>query len=1196
MRLKALSILLALLLLLSSLTALSGCNGNDVPDEKGSETETVDKTDGTETPTENDESEKDTKEEPTEESELPTDEETEEETTEAISVDLDSIVYENGGKIAQAGYVWEDDAFALTEREYDESKAVEKTAADIIALLKDKEALVEGEVYIVNEPIVLESNTKYYGNLACVIATQGIVIKDAEEIVIKELAIKGKITVENSKGITFFKLYSTGADVAVSVDNASYDIAFKQCKIYATDTAIVTKADLTSIYLSYLCADKGVVAEADNFAIQESHVIANTVGITSSGAYCTAKDNVVEMAADGVGIELASGSYNALAALNVVNGAQKSITVTDGFNCVVLLNSAIRIIGKDTTNLYVVENALGGAIELENNTYLLCDGNTFAKDGKPHPVVNTGNSEYNGDGLHDVNKRVKYGANEELLPHTNKDLFIDMERQRSVSDIAEVKKYNVSNYLRMNSKENDIVIVPPGAYAIDNTLNMSAVHSNTQIYGFGAYIESTYKGVFLYAPNITNVKFKGLTLGYSFQSSGQVYLLEKMKDRQILVVTNAGYIDDFGQSNPDYFANNAVYMFRDEELCCWYNLGASYKFIKKNDDGTIVLQLTGTDAAKIHGSIKKGDIFTCRLSGDNASMLSFSGAHDVLLKDCVFYGYSSALGVVAGGKATGIELERVHNTAHSQLVIDEATYNKYVELENQYGADLEVSIDEEGRFRGGIPRIGSVDATHITGAGEGVDATSCLFEQMCDDGSNQRASSSRIAGYHDNGDGTTTIYFKGTISETYWNLSTNAYKTESTPSNCTTPKKGDKIYSYASDGHVLFDTVALTDAVAVKTSPLYHVSHVDKLVNSEIKEGDVKEINGTFDSPTMCVDGLCDVCGKITHFDIARDGKCDICKVKVHVEFGTDGKCDVSGCGVMLEDKNGDNVNDSDSAPIIKERFSISYFNLASGEYRVAAAYSRDKWYKITYKTKIYEIKVKTADVDFEAFEGYDLTDNEYKMDNKILLDNLSANSIGFTFDNVMVRNSTARGVLCKTHDATIKNCTFRSNSSTGILLSVETTWGESTVPRNVTVIGCLFDDTGRNQGRETNTTYSCIAIQGLGANSTTIAVSDNTLPCSDIRIIGNKFINVNNRHAISVTAAKNILIQNNVFEARPEDNERTYGKAVYINGVMDIELSGNTYSSFARGDMERAVTALNYQGLTGTDVEGKLPEDKLPE
>ena len=45
----------------------------------------------------------------------------------------------------------------------------------------------------------------------------------------------------------------------------------------------------------------------------------------------------------------------------------------------------------------------------------------------------------------------------------------------------------------------------------------------------------------------------------------------------------------------------------------------------------------------------------------------------------------------------------------------------------------------------------------------------------------------------------------------------------------------------------------------------------------------------------------------------------------------------------------------------------------------------------------------------------------------------------------------------------------------------------------------------------------------------------------------------------------------------------------------MDIELSGNTYSSFAKGDMNRALTALNYQGLTGTDVEGKLPENKEP-
>lgn len=1128
----------------------------------------------------------------------------------------DGIVYENGGTIKAAGLKWDVDAFASVEHTIDESKAVTKTAAEMLEMLKNRDTMPAGEVYRVTEPLVLESEKKYYGNLSAIIAEGGIVIKDVENIVIKELIVKGNITIENSKSITFFKLDLKGGEIGVNIDDKSSAIAFKSCKVYATDTAVKTDAP-TTFYQCYINADKGVIGTADNTIVQDTQVVAKALGVSLCGEYCTVKNCLIEASIDGLGVEIAEGAVNALVTLNVITGVQKSVKVSGGFNCVVLLNSAIRIIGEDNTNLYVVENNLGGLIELRNNQYLLCDANVLPEeDGKDHTTVSVNNTEFNGDNLHDVNAREQYGAKEDLLPHTNKELFLDMERRELVTDLSQTKSYGVNNYLRTMAKSNSIVILPPGAYQTNGYIRFDTPHSNTNVYGFGAYIENTQRGVHLWVYACTNINFKGLTLGYGFQSAGQIHVLDKLSDNQLLVVTNAGYIDDFGKSDLDYFANNSVYMFKRGEMMCWNNLGSAYSFIAKNDDGTMVIQLTGGDqntmstyGPRLYQMTEKGDILTCRLSGDNASMISIGNtSHNIKLKDCVMYGYSSALGVVSGSKSTGISLERVHNTAHAPYVIDEATYNKYVQLQETYGVDLEVYIDDQGRYRGGIPRIGSVDATHITGTKEGVDATSCLFESMCDDGSNQRGSSSRIAGYHVNDNGTTTIYFKGTISETYWGLNTNAGKTAVSPTNTTTPTAGDRIYAYASNGHVLFDTTALTDAKRVTSSPLYHVSHVDKLVNSEIKDGDIVEINGIYNEIPKCTDGLCDVCGKVTHIDTTLDGKCDLCGTHVHSDriiaagnkSGADGKCDVSGClyrdSKLLEDLDGNGLNDEDGIPIIDSRFYISQFKADNGEYKVTSKYSNSTgWHTITYSTVIYEVNVKTEDVDFDAFEGYDLTDNDYRMDDKILFDNLSANSVGFTFDNVMVRNSTARGILCKTLDATIKNCTFRSNSSTGILLSVETTWGESTVPKNILITGCLFDDTGRNYTRENNTTYSCIAIQGLGANSTDIEVSENTLPCKDIKIIGNKFTNVNNKHAVSVTAAQNILIQDNIFEARPEDTTRDFGKAIYINGVMNIKVIGNTYSEFAGGDVSKVITALNYKNLTGSDVEGVLPLDKDP-
>ena len=45
----------------------------------------------------------------------------------------------------------------------------------------------------------------------------------------------------------------------------------------------------------------------------------------------------------------------------------------------------------------------------------------------------------------------------------------------------------------------------------------------------------------------------------------------------------------------------------------------------------------------------------------------------------------------------------------------------------------------------------------------------------------------------------------------------------------------------------------------------------------------------------------------------------------------------------------------------------------------------------------------------------------------------------------------------------------------------------------------------------------------------------------------------------------------------------------------MNIEVSGNTYSDFAGGDITKAIVANNYKGLTGTDIGNAFPKDKIP-
>lgn len=1016
-------------------------------------------------------------------------------TEEATEIDLDDVVYENGGEIEAAGDMLEEDAFALTDRSFDEALAVEKTADEIKAMLADKTSMTEGAVYRVKETIVLDSNTKYYGNFAAIIAEGGIVIKNAENVLIKELLVEGNVTVENSTGVTIFRLCMTSSGIAINVSEDCDNVAVKSCRVYATDTALVMGAELASVYQNYFCADKGVVSTGNDVAVQSNVIVAKSLGVSVSGAYCTVKNNTVEAASDGVAVSF-NKAENGLVALNNLTGAQISVDISESFNCSVILNSAIRLSGTGCTNLYLIDNKLGGAIELEGNDYLICDGNTFTKDQNPHPVVNLNNTNYNGDGMHDVNARLEVGADEALLPHTNKDLFLSMERRNKIRDLSLPKSYTFNAYVRNMAKNDGVVILPPGVYSTNSTLNIQAAHANTTLYAYGVYQEATkyIKNIDISSAN--NFTVKGLTIGYALQSAGQIQILEKISKTQktFLVISSAGFTEEFGKLDTERFSTGG-YFYHPGSYTSWTEIGTwgGYEIVPNkdgtlvNEDGTFTITLTGKDSTKYYSLIEEGEIFTCRLNETNDRTVAISGSKNVLFKDTVTYGYADALCFVIGGANTEVEFYRHHNLAHSAAEIDKETYDKYVALEEKYDVDLEVYQDEEGRYRGADPRIGSVDATHMASPSKGLSATSTLFENACDDAANQRGNSSSLHDVIDNGDGTLTLLYKDYLPETYVNLYINQGKTEVHPGHQTSSfAAGDRIFIYASNGKVVCDANVLSASEQHAT-------------NVVIYEKDIKNSAG--------------------------------------------------------EDV------------------------------------------KFTWKSTIFAVTVKSSDFDMSALEGYTLGVSTPDMSNKIIVDNLSRNSVGFTFDNCMVRHNRGRFVI-KTRDAVITNCTFKDTSMAGVVLSVESTWGESSVPNNVIVTKCLFDGTSSTFNYENNTKYAALAVEGLGSGGVgkEVFVSADTLPCKNITITDNVFKNVSNNYYITLSAAQGVTIANNVFEARSTDSAKKVGKAIYINGCMTVKVSDNTYSEFANGDMTKVIVGNNYQGLTGSDVEGVFEKDKFPE
>jgi hypothetical protein len=258
---------------------------------------------------------------------------------------------------------------------------------------------------------------------------------------------------------------------------------------------------------------------------------------------------------------------------------------------------------------------------------------------------------------------------------------------------------------------------------------------------------------------------------------------------------------------------------------------------------------------------------------------------------------------------------------------------------------------------------------------------------------------------------------------------------------------------------------------------------------------------------------------------------------------------------------------------------------------------SSGKSLKLVWKSAIYSVTVNKNDVDMSALDGYDLSKCTPDMSNKVVVDNLSRNSTGFTYDNCMVRHNRGR-IVIKTRDAVITNCTFKDTSYAGIVMSVESTWGESTVAQNVTITKCIFDGTSQTYNSEDNTKYAAIAIEGLGTGGIgkEVTVSSDSTPCKNITISNSIVRNVPNNYYVTVSAAQGVTISNNTFETRSTETAKRIGKAIYINGCMNVTISDNTYSKFADGDMTKVIVCNNYKGLKGTDVEGVFEKDKLPE
>lgn len=833
----------------------------------------------------------------------------------------------------------------------------------------------------------------------------------------------------------FIEIKVTAKDSPISLESGVHDFHGMTVE---TKGGIVLADDGVTILNAVIAGP--IKVEGNDAVIKNCTIRSSGEAIVSSGAGLILQGNKINGS-----VSLVNGSYNSLVAQNKISG---DISVSGGYNCAVILNKAKAVNCQKSKNIYVVEN-IADSIYLSSNNYLLCDQN------KCSSVEATENLNFNGDNITDVDARIEFGADEALLPHINRDLFVGMQRRNSVN-CDEPQPLN--KYITDSLANEKTVIVPPGAYITPEPIKLSGNESGATVYAYGAMAEMVEYGSSVVVSETQNVTVKGLNIGYVKQPCGQVTVLEERDSRTFTVVPYAGSVNDFGRTDPTLFSVGFTDLFETGKIYPFGCLGGGYS-IEKNEDGTMTVTLP--ENSMWCGRLHKGYRLVCRLGGGDKVSMYIVGSENILFKDVSLLCHSACLAVVAGGVSENIHFYRWYNGNESAPIIDKETFDRYREIEKKYGVEDEVYIDELGRYRGGKPLIGSSDATHIVGCKEGVHATSCLFESMCDDGSNQRSASSRLAGVKDNGDGTSTLLYKGSVAEIYCLHYFNPKNPR--PSSCCSFVKGDRMLAYTSTGITFCDTECLSDSVKVED-----------------------------------------------------------------YEFTLD-------------------------APEREPRH---------------------------YTDTLRSVTVRTDALNLAALDGFDLSDNRYEMKNKVLVDNLSRNSANFRFDNVMVRNTRSRGILVKTVGANIKNCTFRNLGHTGVLLSVEFVWGESSVSQDVSITGCLFDNLGFINGRSSDKTLSPIAIRGLSST-----VSEDSLLYKNILIDGNKFINNTHNYAVTVNSAQNVKIINNVFEEGVGENQEAPKKVIDIETSMNVEISNNKYSKYLPSVAD-GITAKNFKNVYGTDIQ----------
>ncbi len=584
------------------------------------------------------------------------------------------------------------------------------------------------------------------------------------------------------------------AQYAISVDNDTKGLLLQDVTIgIETQKTISTGVRLAEgareVYLTgstIYAAGTGIHDTSKTGIYMKSNTItAGTIGVHMASSGSEVRKNTITAT---TAVKLA-GATNILVAQNTVTGA---LLCENSDNAVFVKNTATgsALTANGNTHLYVVENQLN-SLGLSSNNYLLADGNT--KNAAALTATGS-NTNQNGDNVTEVTKRATTGANEELLPHIDKDQFFGIARKETMRSENGDRSFADYIYDAIRAEEADIILAP-GAYQTNSVLSFNGI-ADTTVYAYGVYMESTNTSSLVQLKGTSNFAFKGLSVGYTMDSNAQVYVLQKNSDTEFIVADAPGSTAKFGEGA--YLLSGASYLGAQKPLAMY-----PYCDVTTNQGGQVTSNGTANNIPlkkltlpTAYSNIAVGDILTLR-DNQGGNAFQVNATTGTIFRDVTIFGRASVFTFVENSNLGAVTYDRVCITSKSAPSIDKTTYDNYTALAASYGITIEMAA-LGGQYRGTLPRLSSRDAIHGVNNVQGSQVTSCLFENLSDDATNQR---------HDGGKLTAASASGTTLTLTYTDIAANK--------RCADFAIGDRVLVYNYKGERLVDTTV--DTTVVKT-------------------------------------------------------------------------------------------------------------------------------------------------------------------------------------------------------------------------------------------------------------------------------------------------------------------------------------------------------------------------------------------